>query len=156
MPQLVDLGLDAETLAKTFGDTLEITLYEREGRIVGYAQYATHEWAQDDWLTLRFEPEDFSGVGIWVAPDHRSQGIATKMMRFGWSGMARKGCERTVSITNALNRDSLGAAGNVAPGEFTRFWYVRLFGFTYFRYGALAKLGRWTPTNRVEVTLGAE
>ena len=156
VPQLVELGLDAETLDKALGDTLGITVYERDGRIVGYGQYVTREWAQDDWLALTFGPRDFHGAGIWVAPDHRGQGIAPKIMTYAWAHMARNGFGRMVSITNALNRNSFKSAGKVRPGDYTRFWYVRLFGFTCFRYGKMAKLGRWSATNRVEVTLGAE
>ena len=152
--ELISCGIKPAKLDVDFGRTLKIAVYEHEGRIIAFAQYAVRSWDQDDWLTFKFKPRDIYGAGVWVAQEHRGQNIASRVMAFAWSNYAQNGYERMVAITNALNRNSFRAAAKVGPGNFNRIWYLRLFGFTYLHYGSVRQIGRWNPRRRLEVLLG--
>lgn len=151
---LAAYGVRPEDLAYTFGKTLKIAVYEHEGRIVGYGQYAVDSWNQDVWLRFRFAPKDLIGAGIWVAPEFRGQRIAPQIMSFAWSHFARNGYHRVVNIINALNHNSTRACSKVGTLSAERFLYFRLLGFSYLRYGAVRAFGRWSRRNRFEVMLG--
>jgi len=150
----VACGVGPHDLAYAFGKTLKIAVYEHEGRIVGYGQYAVESWNQSDWLRFRFAPHDFIGAGIWVAPDFRGRRIAPQIMRFAWSHFARNGYHRVVNIINALNHNSTRACAKVGILSAERFWYFRLLGFSYMRYGTVHAAGRWNRRNRFDVMLG--
>ncbi len=152
--ELVACGIRPEDLAYTFGKTLKIAVYEHEGRIVGYGQYAVESWNQDVWLRFRFAPQDLIAAGIWVAPEFRGQRIAPQIMSFAWSHFARNGYHRLVNIINALNHNSTRACAKVGTLSAERFWYFHLLGFTYMRYGTVRAFGRWTRRNRLDVMLG--
>lgn len=152
--ELVACGVSPEALAYAFGKTLEIAVYEHEGRIVGYGQHAVGSSNQSDWLRFRFAPRDFISAEIWVAPEFRGQRIGPKIMAFAWSHFARKGYHRVVNIINVLNHNSTRACARVGALSTERFWYFRLLGFSYMRYGAVRELGRWTRRNRFDVMLG--
>lgn len=152
--ELVACGVGPEALAYAFGKTLKIAVYEHEGRIVGYGQYAVESWNQDVWLRWRFAPRDLIGAGIWVAPEFRGQRIAPQIMNFAWSHFARNGYHRVVNIINALNQNSTRACSKVGTLSTECFWYFRLLGFSYMRYGAVTGFGRWTRRNRFDVMLG--
>ena len=110
--ELISCGIKPAKLDVDFGRTLKIAVYEHEGRIIAFAQYAVRSWDQDDWLTFKFKPRDIHGAGVWVAQEHRGQNIASRVMAFAWSNYAQNGYERMVAITNALNRNSFRAAAN--------------------------------------------
>jgi GNAT superfamily N-acetyltransferase len=152
-PQLIACGIKPEKLKADFGNTLKIAVYKQRGRIIAYGQYAVRSWNQDDWVAFKFDQRDFHGAGIWVAPEYRGQGIAPQIMKFAWSYFAQNGFKRMIAITNTLNRNSFRAAGKVRPAIFNRFWYIRLFGFTYFHYGPFRKIGRWNPCKRIDIPL---
>ncbi len=152
--ELAACGVGPHDLAYAFGKTLKIAVYEHEGRIVGYGQYAVESWNQSDWLRFRFAPQDVIGAGIWVAPEFRGRRIAPQIMTFAWSHFARNGYHRLVNIINAMNRNSTRACAKVGTLSAERFWYFHLLGFTYMRYGAVRAFGRWTRRNRFDVLLG--
>ncbi len=153
IPQLIECGVKPDRLRENLAKRLKVAVYEEKGRIVAYGQYVVSSWDQDDWLIFQFNKRDFFGAGSWVAPEFRGQNIAPQIYTFAWSHFARNGYKRTVGITNALNKNFFRASQKVGPATFDRFWYIRLFGFTYFQYGLYKKIGRWNPTNRMEVHL---
>ncbi len=154
IPQLLACGVKPEVLAYAFGKSTTIAVYERDGRIVGYGQYAVGAWDLGDWLRFRFAPRDFHTAEVWVAPDLRGQGIGPKIFTFATSHFARNGYHRTVAIINVLNRNSIRACAKVCSPSTERFWYLRLFGVSYVRYGAVRGVGRWARRNRFDVMLG--
>jgi len=154
IPDLLACGVKPEVLAYAFGKTVRIAVYERDGQIVAYGQHAVGAWQQSDWLRFRFAPRDFNAAEVWVAPDFRGQGIGPKIMAFATSHFARNGHHRAVAIINVLNRNSIRACAKVGPVSAERFWYLRLFGFSFLRYGELHGFGRWTRRNRFDVMLG--
>ena len=152
--ELVACGVNPEALAYAFGKNLKIAVYEVEGRIVGYGQHAVGTSNQSDWLRFRFAPRDFIAAEIWVAPEFRGQGIGPKIMSFAWSHYAQTGHHRAVNIINVLNCNSTRAVAKTGIVSSERFWYFRLLGFSYMRYGAVTAFGRWTRRNRFDVMLG--
>lgn len=146
-------GLDRAKITSSFERDVKIAVFEREGRIIAYAQYGTAAHEQDDWLIFKLKPHDVYGAGVWVAPDHRGQRIAGQVIAFARSHFARAGCRRSVGIINGLNRNSRRAHVKVGITELGRIFYLRLLGLEFLRYGRLIRIGRWHSRNRLEILL---
>lgn len=150
---LAACGLDRSKIASSFACGVKIAVCERAGRIICYARYGTATHEQDDWLIFKFKPQDVFGAGIWVAPDHRGQSIAPRVIAFARAHFASAGCRRSVGIINGLNRNSRRACAKVGITELDRIYYLRLFGLEFLRYGKLNRIGHWHSRNRLEIPL---
>lgn len=144
-------GEPVASVRKLFEEGARLAVVERGGKIVSYFWIQDSVVDLDDWLRIELSPADAWNIYAWVAPELRGQGMHARIRDFAYAGFVRTGCTRSLSIIDALNRNSIRAAAKVGALPIGHIRFIRVLGFTLARFDRSIRVGWWGLGRRFDV-----
>ena len=119
-----------------------------DGALGAYSWFVADGFDQSDWLRVVLPPRAVWGSDLWVSPDFRGQGLHAVITEFTHSEFCSGDVDRILMITDVLNSSSQRAMTKAGAKFHRSMFYVRVFGLTYLRIGAVRRLGLWHRRRR--------
>lgn len=152
--KMATTGTPVASVRKQFEESARLAVIERGGGIVAYFWCQAGVVDYYDWLRFRLSPTDAWNTYAWVAPELRGQGMHARIRDFAYAGYVRDGCTRSLSLIDALNRNSIRAAAKVRALPVGYIRYVRILGFTLVRFDRSVRVGWWGLGRRLVLPMG--
>ncbi len=147
-------GDPAASVRKQLEEGARLAVVERGGRIVAYFWCRAGAVDYYDWLRFQLSPTDAWNTYAWVAPELRGQGTHARIRDFAYAGYVRGGCTRSLSVIDALNRNSIRAAAKVRALPVGHIRFVRVLGLTLVRFDRSVRVGWWGLGRRLVLPMG--
>ena len=144
-------GHSRENLRARFEGGARVAIVELGGQIAGWNWFEENSHDELDWLRFKLSPGDIWGFDALVVFSQRGKGLFARIRRFAATELSKAGYRRILSWHDVLNRSSLRARMKTGSRPLGRIYWLRFLTVTLVYDSRSIRIGRWTPTRRLEL-----